>query len=430
MHTPVSLGSTCTQGGNVCDATGSCVQCNVPADCVGLPPDDECQTRTCTAGVCGQSFAAAGTPLALQTTGDCSELVCDGAGSTMTLIDDTDVPVDGLDCTADVCTMGVPSNPPESAGTACAAGICDANGACVGCITAADCGTDTFCQTFTCNSSVCGVVNTSAGTALPAAQQSNGDCVELQCDGNGGVQATPDDEDLPVDDGNDCTDEICNAGVASHPNKPLDAVCSSTGIVCDGQGSCVACNSPSQCPQGAICETATCNGNACGLVDTPSGNQAPPSAQTSGDCTVVLCDGMGGTTNSADVGDVPFDANECTQDVCMGTTPSNPPQASGTPCQEGLGVCDGMGMCSLLSPNGDPCSTASQCLSGNCVDGVCCDTACSGLCQACSATKNGGTSGACGPVPAGQDPDAECPGVCDGALACAACNHVWSQAWG
>jgi len=82
---------------------------------------------------------------------------------------------------------------------------------------------------------------------------------------------------------------------------------------------------------------------------------------------------------------------------------------------------------------GATCTTASQCRSSLCVDGVCCDKPCGGICEACSAAKKGaGTSGSCGPVVDGSDPDVECPAqscasatvtnaqVCNGAGACRA----------
>jgi MYXO-CTERM domain-containing protein len=41
-------------------------------------------------------------------------------------------------------------------------------------------------------------------------------------------------------------------------------------------------------------------------------------------------------------------------------------------------------------------------VSGHCVDGVCCDTACDGVCVACSAAAKGdGADGACGPLATG-----------------------------
>jgi hypothetical protein len=71
----------------------------------------------------------------------------------------------------------------------------------------------------------------------------------------------------------------------------------------------------------------------------------------------------------------------------------------------------------------------NSCASGFCVDGVCCDRACAGTCEACSASKTGGSDGVCKAVPAGMNPDGEChdqgmtscksTGVCDGAGACA-----------
>jgi hypothetical protein len=224
---PANSGVTCPTG--VCDGAGSCVECLAPDDCNTLPPDDDCQTRTCIANACGQSFTTAGTAVTNQIGGDCLEVVCDGAGGSGPQNDDTDVPVDGLECTDDVCTDGVGSNPDTLAGTTCAAGVCDGMGGCVGCLVPADCnGTDTFCQTITCDMATCGVDNTPAGTSLPAPDQTVA-CQTLECDGNGGVQGTP----LP--ENTDCSDGLfCNGG-----------------DLCDATGSCVHGGSP--CAASQVC---------------------------------------------------------------------------------------------------------------------------------------------------------------------------------
>lgn len=45
----------------------------------------------------------------------------------------------------------------------------------------------------------------------------------------------------------------------------------------------------------------------------------------------------------------------------------------------------------------EPCTDGSTCSSGFCVDDVCCDTECDGVCQGCSAiAKGGGADGVCG----------------------------------
>ena len=54
---------------------------------------------------------------------------------------------------------------------------------------------------------------TPAGAALPV--QTPGDCKNEVCDGNGKVTPVPDDADVPLDDGNPCTDEACSAGAPS-----------------------------------------------------------------------------------------------------------------------------------------------------------------------------------------------------------------------
>ena len=79
--------------------------------------------------------------------------------------------------------------------------------------------------------------------------------------------------------------------------------------------------------------------------------------------------------------------------------------------------------------NGAPCpgaSSAPDCLSGTCADGVCCENACGGTCERCDLP---GRAGFCDPVPAGSDPDDECAaepafscghtGACSGQRTCA-----------
>lgn len=63
----------------------------------------------------------------------------------------------------------------------------------------------------------------------------------------------------------------------------------------------------------------------------------------------------------------------------------------------GAGGAAGCGGASCLQPLGTPCTSADMCASGNCVDKVCCDSACTGTCMACDGT---GTVGTCTSVPA------------------------------
>lgn len=80
-------------------------------------------------------------------------------------------------------------------------------------------------------------------------------------------------------------------------------------------------------------------------------------------------------------------------------------------------------------PVGSACGNGSECDSGHCVTGVCCKSACSGPCEACSSDLTGtAKDGECAPVPAGTDPLDRCEaaaestcgtdGKCDGKGAC------------
>ncbi|WP_245591992.1 choice-of-anchor A family protein [Cystobacter fuscus] len=82
------------------------------------------------------------------------------------------------------------------------------------------------------------------------------------------------------------------------------------------------------------------------------------------------------------------------------------------------------------APTGSTCSSATNCLSGSCVDGVCCNTSCTEQCMACNVP---GSVGTCSPVtgaPVGDRPacaagDSVCGGSCDGTGA--SCSHPTSN---
>jgi hypothetical protein len=66
-------------------------------------------------------------------------------------------------------------------------------------------------------------------------------------------------------------------------------------------------------------------------------------------------------------------------------------------------ACAFAGGCDL--PLGATCGNNAQCRSVACVDGVCCDNACNGVCRACNLPGHVGT---CYNRPAGTDPDGDC----------------------
>jgi hypothetical protein len=83
------------------------------------------------------SYAAKGTVIATQTTGNCKENECDGAGNIIAVADNSNLPPNTNPCTKALCTAGVPSNPPLAAGTACAVDggtVCNGAGVCGVCV--------------------------------------------------------------------------------------------------------------------------------------------------------------------------------------------------------------------------------------------------------------------------------------------------------
>ncbi|MGK4001097.1 hypothetical protein WMF31_00630 [Sorangium sp. So ce1036] len=91
------------------------------------------------------------------------------------------------------------------------------------CTMPADCpGLDGACAWRTCEAGVCGREFAPAG---PLAEQTPGDCRELQCDGSGGELVMSAPADVP-DDGNECTVDACTATGPIHAPVPTGTACS------------------------------------------------------------------------------------------------------------------------------------------------------------------------------------------------------------
>lgn len=213
---PNSAANTACGGGKICNGAGTCVQCLSAAGCPGS--DTFCGVRTCTASACGMSFTSAGTPTPTQTTGDCHQNRCTGSGAETNAVDDSDVKIDGNECTDDLCTAGTPSNPNRAARATCNGGggkvFCNGAGVCVQCTMISDCPLppEPLCAARTCSAGACGFSYTANGTAVGT--QIPGDCHENQCNGSGALTSAVSNSD--ADDGNACTTDLCNNGVPSH----------------------------------------------------------------------------------------------------------------------------------------------------------------------------------------------------------------------
>jgi hypothetical protein len=119
------------------------------------------------------------------------------------------------------------------------------------------------------------------------------------------------------------------------------------------------------------------------------------------------CDGAGSCPALQEMSCAPY---ACSGTACGGGCKVDSDCTAGHYCISGL--------CQSKQPPGKVCTAAQQCASALCVDGVCCDTPCTGQCEACDVANKAGT---CTPVSgaphAGHTPCAgsgTCAGTCDG----------------
>jgi hypothetical protein len=160
------------------------------------------------------------------------------------------------------------------------------------------------------------------------------------------------------DDGNSCTEDVCNAGVCENPDKASGALCSSASMdVCDGAGHCV------ECVTYADCMTAHPTDPICDMKQHKCVS-----------CTDMIKDGK---ETGVDCG-----GPDC--GACLGA-----------PCAVGhmYGACGDMTTCVSQARN---------------PDNVCCSTPCTSICEGCISANTEKPDGTCGPVAFQTDPYMDC----------------------
>jgi hypothetical protein len=344
----------CGACGNVC-ASGFCVE-SVCCDKACNGPCEACTTAlkgSGADGVCGPVVVGtdprnACTAQAASTCG--TEGACDGAGACRKHPSGTVcVPatcVGTLQFTASTCD-GAGSCKQGSA-TSCPDGFaCASSG--IACNTA--CSSDTHCATgYYCSASSCKPKLPAGSSCVASNQCTSAICVDSvccstscsgtcdMCDASGQCVAVPDGQDPR---------NVCVAAPAG--------TCGSDGS-CDGKHACRFISVGTVCAPGAICVAGSDGvpryqvGHACnGAGSCQSGQNTS--------CGLYLCEGGACKTTCASSGD------------CV-------PEAW---CNAGV--------CAADLQLGLSCSSAEQCASDACADGVCCNAACGAFCYACTSAK-------------------------------------------
>jgi hypothetical protein len=182
-------------------------------------------------------------------------------------------------------------------------------------------------------------------------------------------------------------DSVCESCRAEHKLEGPDGVC---GLVQAGTDPTNTCeDSLSPCGTTGLCDDA--GHCAFGEVATPCGGSVCQDELT---LRIFLCDGKGVCIHK----DAGCGLCDCREGAC------NSGCSSDDDCIESA-FCDARNTCQPRAAIGSECTRDAQCEGGHCADGLCCDTACRGQCEACDAdAEHPGTCVAIDGAPRGERP--------------------------
>jgi hypothetical protein len=280
------------------------------------------------------------------------------------------------DSSSGVCT-GSPDGAACTSGTG-VTGTCHTGRCCTGCWDGAACRSGRTTAT-------CGIGGSACMRCTAVSFCESDMCTDGVCGGS------------PCDDGESCTTDSCDEAL-----DRCDHVVTSGCIV---GGECVTEGDHHIAYPCLVCDSArnpsdwspVAEGSSCGADRCASGRVF-----------------QGGTCDDAGECIAPH-VEICETMTCHDGTTCEPP-CTETSCGSGA-RCTAMGVCQRLSLTGEACAATAECAGGTCADGVCCTTACDGVCESCALP---GKAGVCTAIADGTDPYAECSGgrTCDGAGAC------------
>ena len=405
-------------------------RCNVGQTC--KTPSD-CTSNVCVSNVCIVPACSDGVQNGLETDLNCGGPICPPCAQSQKCVVNTD-------CQSKICANGfcTGSNCSDTVLNGLETDI-DCGGTCLGCDIGKKCVVGTDCKSAVCGATFCQPPTCSDGVQ-------NGNETDVDCGGPCPLKCGI---GYKCNTGSDCSSSVCNNGFCAQ--KPNGALCGgpsecSSGNCIDG----VCCNT--SC--GGVCLACTAakkgagNDGLCGTIGAGADPDAECADQGSASCgTNGFCNGAGacqvyptGTTcipaSCAADGIMLNNAGTCNGlGACIsgGITNCSPSTCASAVCVTACAMdtqcaatayCNGS-TCIAKKADGAACGINKECLSSNCVDGVCCNLPCAGPCQACTAAKKGGgVEGICGNITTGTDPDNECAfqnqstcggtGFCDG----------------
>jgi len=201
-----------------------------------------------------------------------------------------------------------------------------------------------------------------------------------------------------------CGPRLNSLYIYSNTACPYEAstTCGNIGNYCDGKGGCKKWDTNTQCASQTCADTDTQNNQR------NCDGKGSCATLTTTDCPT----GYGCVTYSQNYGQ------------CAANCGSDSDCTSGYYCQYSTNQCLPRKAAGKACTN----NSSTECASGYCVDGYCCNTACNGICEACSNALTGQANGACKPIPNGTASGKDCidqgaatcgqTGLCNGASGC------------
>jgi hypothetical protein len=195
----------------------------------------------------------------------------------------------------------------------------------------------------------------------------------------------------------------CGAGSQCQSGFCVDGVCCNMGCggqceACDATGTCVAVTSGQPTGSRAACAgSGTCAGSCSSASRSVCSYPGASTICVQQSCTAgvkTLATGCDGAGMCPTAGTFNCPSNSCAGSDCVGACTDD------TMCSAPTPFCNlPQGVCLATKGLGAMCTAGSQCTSTFCTDGVCCNVACGGQCQACNLTGN---VGHCATVASGQ----------------------------